>query len=148
MTPHRNTEIRSPKTEMEWTEYYLLRFTILRKPLGQVIGSEKNEGDCLGKHFALFLEDKIVAIARLDHVSSNTSQIRFFAVDEEHQGKGFGEKLLKAVELFAQKNKIQQIILQSRENAVHFYQKNGYKVVQKTHVLFEKIQHYLMEKEL
>jgi len=141
-------EIRSPKTEKEWEEYYLLRFTILRKPLGQPEGSEKNDGDKSSQHFALFLDDKIVAIARLDHINSSTAQIRFFAVDEEHQGKGYGEKLLKAVEITAQKNKIQQIILQSRENAVHFYRKNGYREIEKTHLLFGEIQHYLMEKVL
>ena len=148
MSTSNNLEIRSPETEKEWDDYYSLRFNILRKPLGQPLGSEQNDGDKTGKHFALFLQEKLVGISRLDEVNSTTRQIRFFAIDSAHQGKGLGEKLLKAVEYFAKENKIQKIILQSRENAVSFYQKNGYQETEKTHLLFGKIQHYLMEKNL
>ncbi len=34
-------EIRSPKTELEWVNYYDLRYRILRQPWNQPIGSEK-----------------------------------------------------------------------------------------------------------
>lgn len=139
-------EIRSPESKKEWDDYYSLRYIILRKPLNQPLGSEKNEGDKTGEHFALFSQGRIIGISRLDEVDSTTRQIRFFAIDSAFQGKGLGEVLLKSVELFAKKKKIRKIILQSRENAVHFYQKNGYQEMEKTHLLFGKIQHYLMEK--
>ncbi len=148
MVPLRKMDIRSPKTTKEWEEYYFLRYTVLRKPLGQPIGSEKNEGDLTGKHFAFFLEKKIVAIARLDPIDSRISQIRFFAVDGKIQGKGFGKILLKEIEKSAKKRNTEKIILQSRENAVPFYENNGYFTIEKTHLLFGKVQHYLMEKEL
>ena len=47
-------EIRIPETEEEWEDYYALRYRVLREPLGQPIGSERNEGDETGIHFALY----------------------------------------------------------------------------------------------
>ena len=49
-------EIRAPKTDQEWEAYYNLRYKILRAPLNQPIGSERNDGDLTGQHFALFSE--------------------------------------------------------------------------------------------
>ncbi len=141
-------EVRSPKNEKEWEEYYLLRYELLRKPLGQPRGSEKNKGDATGKHFALFLDNQLIGVSRLDTIDSSISQIRFFAVSKQHQGKGFGKQLLTGVEEWAMKNGYSKIILQARENAVKFYERNGYQSKEKTHLLFGKVQHYLMEKEL
>ena len=47
-------EIRLPKTEDEWEDYYDLRYRVLRQPLNQPRGSEKNDGDEDGIHFALY----------------------------------------------------------------------------------------------
>jgi len=49
-------EIRSPKTDKEWVEYYDLRYRVLRQPWNQPIGSERNEGDASEQHFALYKE--------------------------------------------------------------------------------------------
>ena len=40
------------------------------------------------------------------------------------------------------------VILQARQDAVPFYEHHGYNVVEKTFLLFDEIQHYLMRKEL
>ncbi|MEN9442704.1 MAG: hypothetical protein RLZ33_2781, partial [Bacteroidota bacterium] len=47
-------EIRSPQIEREWEEYFDLRYRILREPLNQPKGSERNDGDATGIHFALY----------------------------------------------------------------------------------------------
>lgn len=38
--------------------------------------------------------------------------------------------------------------LQTREKAISFYERNGYSLKEKTHLLFGSIQHYKMEKRL
>jgi ribosomal protein S18 acetylase RimI-like enzyme len=38
--------------------------------------------------------------------------------------------------------------LHAREIAIGFYQKLGYQMIEKSHLLFGEIQHYLMEKTL
>ena len=40
-----------------------------------------------------------------------------------------------------------QMILQAREVAVDFYKSQGYQILEKSHVLFDHIQHYLMQKK-
>lgn len=141
-------EIRSPKTKIEWDAYYQLRFDLLRKPLNQLKGSEQNDGDKTGIHFAFFYNNEIIGVARLDNVDSLSQQIRFFGVNNTFQKKGIGKQLLEKMEDYSHSKGFEKIILQSRENAVPFYKKNGYSILEKTHLLFGEIQHYLMEKSL
>ena len=139
-------EIRAPKTEKEWEAYYDLRYEVLRKPLGKPIGSERNEGDALGIHFALFDNDAIRAIARLDSIDKNTCQVRFVAVSSEMQGKGYGKLIMLRVEAEGRKEGYSKLILHARDYAVEFYKKLDYKLIGESYKLFDILQHYLMEK--
>jgi GNAT superfamily N-acetyltransferase len=139
-------EIRSPKTNSEWENYYDLRFRVLREPWQQPRGSEKNEGDNIGIHMALFQFGIIKAIAWLDVTEENIGQVRFFAVETSNQGKGFGNLIMGEVEKVSIARGDTQMILHAREQAVGFYLNQGYQLVEKSHLLFDKIQHYLMEK--
>ena len=139
-------EIRAPKTEKEWEAYYDLRYEVLRKPLGKPIGSERNEGDAIGIHFALFDNDVIRAIARLDPMDKNTCQVRFVAVSSEMQGKGYGKLIMLRVEAEGRKEGYSKLILHARDYAVEFYKKLDYKLIGESYKLFDILQHYLMEK--
>ncbi len=140
-------EIRSPKTDQEWLDYYDLRYRVLRKPLNKPRGSEKNEGDSFWEHFALYENQVLKAIARLDTVEPKISQVRFVAVDSEIQGKGYGKLLMEAVEEKAIKNGNTKMILHARDYAVEFYKKLNYNLIGESYKLFNVLQHYLMEKE-
>ncbi len=138
--------IRTPKTDQEWSEYYQLRYDILRKPLDQPPGSERNDGDSTGQHFALFENGKIEAIARLDQAKPGISQVRFVAVAENNRGKGYGRMIMEATEEASLKQGNSGMILQARDYAVDFYLKLGYELKEKTHLLFGVLQHYKMTK--
>lgn len=140
-------EIRSPQTTEEWENYYFLRYEILRKPLGQPEGSEKNDGDKNGIHIALFEDGIIRAIARLDVSEPKIAQVRFVATDSNSRKKGFGKMIMLEAERISKERGDKKLILQARENAVDFYLSLGYKMIEKTHLLFGQVQHYLMEKE-
>jgi predicted GNAT family N-acyltransferase len=143
-------EIRSNFTDAEWLLYYDLRFRILRKHLAQEKGSEHDEGDSMYKHYALFIEDKIVAIGRLDFLneSSDFAQARFVAVETELQGKGFGKKIMIAMENDAKLVGKSFIVLHARDYAIPFYEGLGYNVLEKSHLLFGKLQHFKMNKKM
>ena len=47
-------EIRSPQSELEWKDYYDLRYRILRVPLGQPFSEVKTTEDDSATHFALY----------------------------------------------------------------------------------------------
>lgn len=141
-------EIRSPKTDVEWLAYYDLRYRVLRKPLNQPLGSEKNEGDSSGEHFALYENGTIKAIARLDISEPQIAQVRFVAVETSTQGKGFGKRIMQAVEEKAKKDGNEKMILHARDYAVKFYENLNYTLIEKSYKLFDILQHYLMEKKL
>ena len=107
---------------------------------------QSNDGDIKGKHFALYENDDLRAIARLDQNQNNISQVRFVAVDTKYQKKGFGKLIIKAAENESQKNGNKKMILHSRDYSLDFYKKIGYKKIKKSYKLFNIIQHYLMEK--
>jgi len=141
--------IRKPLTPKEWDDYYDLRYRVLRKPLNQEIGSERNDGDLTGEHFALYDESNFLkAIARLDDSGDLTAQVRFVAVDQTMQGKGYGRAIMQATEDRARTKGKTKMILHARDYAVDFYLKLGYTVIEPSHKLFGVLQHYLMEKTL
>jgi predicted GNAT family N-acyltransferase len=140
--------IRSPKTDREWETYYDLRYRILREPLGKDRGSERNEGDATGIHFALYDNDELKAIARLDHAGESNAQVRFVAVETELQGIGYGRQIMEATEISAKKAGSTKMILHARDYAVDFYLKLGYEIIEPSYKLFDVLQHYFMEKRL
>lgn len=140
--------IRAPKNVVEWEQYYDLRYRVLRQPWKQPRGSERNDGDATGVHFALFENDKIAAIARLDLNSENIGQVRFMAVEIEIQRKGYGKQVMLAIESYCKTQNSSEIVLHAREIAIPFYQNLNYVLVEKSHLLFNEIQHFLMNKKI
>lgn len=143
-----NIEIREPKNDREWNDYYDLRYRILRAPLDQPRGSEKNDGDSTGVHFALYENTVLKAIARLDQADDSIAQVRFVAVEENVRGKGYGKAIMIATEEAAKDRGDTEMILQARDYAVDFYLKLNYQLIEKSHLLFGVLQHYKMNKPL
>jgi predicted GNAT family N-acyltransferase len=141
-------EIRSPQIEREWEEYFDLRYRILREPLNQPKGSERNDGDATGIHFALYDNDIVKAIARLDQQDAEVFQVRFVAVEKAEQGTGYGRKIMEATEEKTKELAGQKIILHARDYAVDFYLKLNYTLIEPSYKLFDVLQHFLMEKNL
>ena len=144
-------KIIQPYAPEHWDSYYNLRFTVLRKPWKQTLGSERADDDHSALHGALFDEHgEALAVARINRISDHQAQIRFMAVHPSYQGKGLGKAVLKFVENLGIKNYpgITQFCLQARENAVPFYLNNNYRIQEKTFLLFNEIQHYLMIKDI
>ena len=139
-----------PQTPEEFKQYYSLRYKILRKPWGQPRGSERDNEDEISHHRMIIDEvtGDAIAVGRLQVNTKEEAQIRYMAVADNCQGKGLGSKIVTALEDIALDKGANRIILQARKNAVQFYQRNGYKVVEKSYILFDEIQHWLMKKEL
>lgn len=140
--------IKSPYTEKEWEDYFDLRYRVLRKPLDQPLGSERNDGDETGTHFAVYDNRQLKAIARLDQSDEKITQVRFVAVEANSQGKGYGRLIMEATEQFAKSEGNTKMILHARDYAVDFYTKLNYKTIEPSYKLFGVLQHFLMEKEL
>ena len=142
-------KVVEPKSIEEFEHYFQLRWEVLRKPWGQPKCSEQDESDLTAIHrMVLDKEGNPIGVGMLLLNSNQEAQIRFMAVSENRQGMMVGTLLIDCLESIAYERKCSYIILQSRETALKFYRKNGFKVIKKTYLLFGEIQHFLMQKKL
>ena len=141
--------ITCPKSKSDFDSYYYLRWKILRKPYDQKIGSEKDSRELDSYHIMASNSDgKLVGVGRIHKYDEKKSQIRYMAVEEDYRKKNVGMLILNKLEVYAINNSIDSIYLNSRESALGFYIKNGYKIIEKSHVLFGNLQHWLMMKNI
>ena len=141
--------IIEPSSVNEFRDYYNLRWRVLRQPWGKLKGSERDESDKSAIHRMIInSEDSIVAVGRMHYNSNIEAQIRYMAVKKDFQNMSFGGHLLRYFESLAKDNGITQIILHAREEAIDFYIKNGFFIVEKSYLLFDSIQHFLMKKRM
>jgi len=138
----------APRTAQEWQRYYDLRWQILRAPW-QADGPQREADEDSSIHRMLCTAaGEVLAVGRLHRVDEHTGHIRFMAVAAGQERRGYGSRLLQSLESAAREIPVDKLILQARENAVPFYRHHGYEVVEKTFLLFDTIQHYLMRKQL
>jgi ribosomal protein S18 acetylase RimI-like enzyme len=141
--------IKQPKTDKEFQDYYELRWRILRQPHKQPLGSEKDDLEELSTHLIAYFEGKIpAAVGRAHFNSESEAQIRFMAVEPYYQNTGIGSSLLADLEKRVKIRGASYIVLNSRESAIGFYAKNGYKKTGEAGILFGSIKHIRMRKHL
>lgn len=141
--------VRSPITEKEIEHYRDLRWRILRAPWNQARGTEVDNLESKAFPIMVCEVDGIpIGVGRVHFNSETEAQIRSMAVEENWRGKGIGSIVLKELENIAVVKGAKKIILHARDNAVKFYERNGYKIVKQSHTLFGSIPHFLMEKEI
>ncbi len=144
-----NILIRPPQNTKEFDEYFALRWKLLRKPWGQPFENRSEASELHSRHYvAVSGQGAIVGCGRLLIIDRSTVQVRSVGVDERLRGRGIGKKLMLHMEHEARSSGHTRVFLQARENAVPFYQSLGYRILEKTHLLFNEIQHYSMEKLL
>ena len=141
-------EYRSPQTEEEFEGYYRLRWEVLRKPWGHARGTERGDDEASSFHLIAIEGDEILGVGRLHEREEGVMQIRYMAVAPEGQGRGVGSGMMAALEMEARRQGARRILLDSRESAVSFYEKNGYGIVAESYLLWGEIQHFVMTKEI
>lgn len=142
-------KVITPVSEADFEQYYNLRFAVLRAPWLQPRGSEKAADDDTAVH-AMLVDDAgcVAGVCRLHLETPEEGQLRFMAIRDDLQGQGLGKLLIEFLEEKARQLEAKFITLQAREKAVSFYERHGYELIKKTHLLFGSIQHYQMRKQL
>lgn len=141
--------IIEPGTKDQLRDYYDLRWRVLRQPHGQPIGSEKDDLEEISIHLMAYYEGRIPAAAGRAHFNSaEEAQIRFMAVDPRYRNLGIGSSLLAGLEKRVQVRGARYIVLNSRESAIAFYEKNGYIQAGNAGTLYGYLKHVRMEKDL
>ena len=143
-----NVELREPGTAGEFEKYYDLRWRILRAPwtLERVTAADEHEQHSL--HLAAWTGDRLVGTGRLYFVSPEEAQVRSMAVESGFERQGIGSLILQGLEERAARAGIRRLVLNARETAIPFYQKNHYQLVSQSYTLFNTIVHWQMRKTL
>ena len=119
--------LRVPQTAEELEEYYQFRWEMLRKPLHQPKGSERDAWDAMAHHQMVVDEQgKLVAVGRLYINADNEASIRFMAVHPEVQDKGLGTLIAMTLESVARQEGVKRVTCSAREDAVPFFAKLGF----------------------
>ena len=92
--------ITSPRTNEDFEAYYDLRYQVLRKPLGQPKGTEKDDYEPISHHFTAVDEQtgEVVGVVKLYEKAPGQGQVSHMAVAEAYQNQGVGRMLVEAVE--------------------------------------------------
>ncbi|EOC3494446.1 fatty acid biosynthesis protein FabY, partial [Shigella sonnei] len=119
--------LRVPQTEEELERYYQFRWEMLRKPLHQPKGSERDAWDAMAHHQMVVDEQgNLVAVGRLYINADNEASIRFMAVHPDVQDKGLGTLMAMTLESVARQEGVKRVTCSAREDAVEFFAKLGF----------------------
>lgn len=120
----------------EYLEVLALRQEVLRKPLGLNLYEEDLSAELDAQIFIYQLENKVVGCLLALPVDVDSIRLKQMAVSGQCQGKGIGNKLMKAAEAFAKTKGFEKIYFHARESAIPFYEKLGYGILSDT---FEEV---------
>ncbi len=131
----------------EYPKELMLRWEVLRKPLGMPPGSEVFPEEEESLHL-IALEGKQVVGCVLFHQEQEARGKLFqLAVSSEYQGKSFSKKLMLTLEQALIKRGIREVYLLARDELVRFYSHLGYQAEGNVVQRFG-LPHYTMVKQL
>lgn len=117
----------TPKTENQLNKYYLFRWQMLREPWNLPMGSERDEFDIMSHHRMIVDgRGRPMAIGRVYFTPDDEAQVRFMAVKPNRRSKGLGSLILVALESLARQEGAKRLVCNAREDAISFYQSNGF----------------------
>lgn len=142
--------ITVPETKEDFKKYYALRYHVLRKPIGQVKGTEKDDYEPISHHYQAIDDQtgEIIGVIKLYEKEPGVAQFSHIAVDEHHQHQGIGRMLVEHVEKQARELGFHSIGSVTRVTASEFYKRCGYQVKGYSSPLFDRIPTFWMEKDL
>jgi thioesterase domain-containing protein len=139
----------TPKTDNQLSKYFHFRWQMLREPWRLPEGSERDEYDEMSHHRMIVDgRGRPMAIGRLYITPDNEGQIRYMAVKSNRRDKGMGSLVLVALESFARQEGVKRLVCNAREDAIAFYQKNGFESQGELNDQFGQIRHQQMVKPL
>ncbi|XNM73718.1 GNAT family N-acetyltransferase [Escherichia coli] len=100
---------------------------MLRKPLHQPKGSERDAWDAMAHHeMVVDGQGNLVAVGRLYINADNEASIRFMAVHPDVQDEGLGTLMAMTLESVARQEGVKRVTCSAREDAVEFFAKLGF----------------------
>lgn len=141
-------KVQLANTQNVINQIIYLRYIVLRKPWDKPKDTATDELELSSINAFIESNGEVIACGRLQNNGSGLGQIRYMAVHPNYQGKGLGKLIVTKLEDEAKKINLSTIELQARENAVEFYESQGYRIKETSFKLWDIIQHYLMVRSI
>ncbi|WP_117235615.1 bifunctional GNAT family N-acetyltransferase/hotdog fold thioesterase [Vibrio maerlii] len=139
----------TPKTDNQLNKYYHFRWQMLREPWGLPLGSERDEFDVMSHHRMIVDgRGRPMAIGRLYITPDDEAQVRFMAVKPNRRDKGLGSLIMVALESLARQEGAKRLVCNAREDAIAFYQNNGFESQGELSHQYGPVRHQQMVKPL
>ncbi|HEY2811603.1 MAG TPA: GNAT family N-acetyltransferase [Rhabdochlamydiaceae bacterium] len=110
----------------EYEKERMLRWEVLRKPLGLPPGSEVEPHDEKSMHLVALENKKVIGCVCCYAESPILGEIFQMAVSEEYRGRGFGRKLMHKMEQALFMKGVRQLYVYALPDSEGFYTKMGY----------------------
>jgi len=121
------TELRElSHGSIEYDASVVLRYRVLRAPLGLHPGPEERAAEATLRHLGAFEGERLVACLMLEDRGDGRVKMRQVAVDFDRQHTGIGTRLVAHAEAVAVASGFTVMVLNARAPAVPFYQRLGY----------------------
>jgi N-acetylglutamate synthase-like GNAT family acetyltransferase len=104
----------------------MLRWEVLRKPLGMPPGSEALEQDTTSLHLIALQDKKLIGCVCFLPETKTQGRIYQMAVSQEYRGKGFGRRLISTLEEALAKQGFKDLYLYAESDTQGFYSRMGY----------------------
>jgi len=109
-------------------ETHPIRASVLRENIPLPV-SFKGDDDANTFHLGAFIENELVGICSyMCPLGATKYQLRGMATSIDVQGKGLGKKLLDAGENILRERNVAVVWCNARKIALHFYEKQGFKI--------------------
>lgn len=134
-------------TDPEYSAERMLRWEVLRKPMGLPPGSEFSPEDPESLHLVALENKSLIGCILFHPESKHQGRVFQLALAEDYRGRGFGRKLIHALEEFLVKNGYLSIYCFVQEEIAGFYERMGFNSESET-VSLNGIPHLKMKKNL
>jgi N-acetylglutamate synthase-like GNAT family acetyltransferase len=113
-------------TDPYYRDELMLRWEVLRKPLGMPPGSELQPEEKDSFHLIALEKKQLVGCVLFHPESQTEGKIFQMALSEEYRGQGFGRKLISTLEQFLVKRGICHLHVFARQEIQGFFSSLGY----------------------
>ncbi len=131
----------------EYSKELMLRWEVLRKPLGMPPGSELFPEEEESLHLVAVEGKQVVGCVLFYQEQEKRGKLFQLAVSPEYQGVGFCRRLMSTLEQALIRRGIREVYLLAREELVRFYSHMGYSAEGSVIQRFG-LPHYTMTKQL